>query len=146
MRFYEWEREADVVRMRKEKDLISILCITMVLACAVLLAGCSSAPQEEEEALWEAKPSVMIDGILYGTTGRSGTYSTDTTPENGGHVDGEITSSVESHEYPTEDDQSNFGTGYYYRFGENHTVEIFFDSSRKWVIYEPYKDHPAEEG
>jgi len=125
----------------EDKTLVAILCITIIFACSLLLVGCSNnQSKEEEEVLWDAKPSVMIDGVLYGTTGRTGIYSTDTTPENGGHVDGEITSTVESHEYPTEDDQSNFGTGYYYRYGEKHTVEIFFDSSNKWVIYEPYLD------
>ena len=73
----------------------SIFCVILVM---LSLVGCSSAPsKEEEEVLWDAKPSVMIDGVLYGTSGRSGIYSTDTTPENGGHVDGEITSTVESH-------------------------------------------------
>ena len=120
---------------------MSRVYITVIFVCSLLLVGCSNnQSNEEEEVLWDAKPSVMIDGVLYGTTGKSGIYSTDTTPENGGHVDGEITSTVESHEYPSEDNQSNFGTGYYYRYGDNHTVEIFFDSSNKWAIYEPYLD------
>lgn len=124
------------------KRISSIFYVILIM---LSLVGCSSAPsKEEEEVLWDAKPSVMIDGVLYGTSGRSGIYSTDTTPENGGHVDGEITSTVESHEYPTEDNQSNFGSGLYYRHGENHVVEIFFDDSNKWIIFEPYKEHPND--
>ena len=124
------------------KRISSIFYLILIM---LSLVGCSSAPsKEEEEVLWDAKPSVMIDGVLYGTSGRSGIYSTDTTPENGGHVDGEITSTVESHEYPTEDNQSNFGSGFYYRHGENHVVEIFFDDSNKWIIFEPYKKHPND--
>ena len=77
------------------KRISSIFYVILIM---LSLVGCSSAPsKEEEEVLWDAKPSVMIDGVLYGTSGRSGIYSTDTTPENGGHVDGEITSTVESH-------------------------------------------------
>ena len=131
--------------------IVGIYCILYfgtILALSFLFSSNHEPPRPTEpdsgEVLWDAKPSVMIDGVLYGTTGRSGIYSTDTTPENGGHVDGEITSTVESHEYPTEDNQSNFGTGFYYRYGENHSVEIFFDSSNKWAIFEPYKEHPND--
>ena len=127
--------------------IVGIYCILYfgtILALSFLFSSNHEPPRPTEpdsgEVLWDAKPSVMIDGVLYGTTGRTGIYSTDTTPQNGGHVDGEITSTVESHEYPTQDNQSNFGTGYFYRYGENHTVEIFFDSSNKWVIYEPILD------
>ena len=69
------------------KRISSIFYVILIM---LSLVGCSSAPsKEEEEVLWDAKPSVMIDGVLYGTSGRSGIYSTDTTPENGGHVDGD---------------------------------------------------------
>ena len=116
------------------------LFLILASVCAILFVGCGNDPVEEEEVLWDAKPSVMIDGILYGTTGRSPTYRTDDTPQNGGRVDGEITSSVESYEYPEENDQSNFGTGYAYRYGEGNTVEVFSESANKWIIYEPYED------
>jgi len=97
----------------------------------------SAAAQEEEH--WAAKPSVMIDGVLYGDTGHSAVYRTEEAPENGGHTDGEILSSVAGHEYPTEDEQSNFGTGYPYRYGVDGTVELFFDSANQWRIYEAYE-------
>lgn len=125
-----------------------ILYFVVVFVLGSLFSSNHEPPRPVEpgsgEVLWDAKPSVMIDGVLYGTSGKSGIYSTDSTPENGGHVDGEITSTVESHEYPTEDNQSNFGAGFYYRYGENHVVEIFFDDSNKWIIFEPYKEHPND--
>ena len=111
----------------------------VLLVCFVLFAGCSERPAEEE-ILWDAKPSVMINGILYGDTGRSATYRTDERPDKGGRVDGEITSTVESHEYPEEDDQSNFGAGHPYRFGGDGRVEVFFDSVDNWIIFEAYED------
>ena len=113
------------------------LCALMLAALSVtlLLAGCTQEEPEEQHSA--AKPSVYIDGVLYGTTGTSVTYRTDDTPENGGRVDGTVTSTVESWEYPAEDDQSNFGTGYAYRWGEDGTVEVFFS---KWVIFEAYDD------
>ena len=125
-----------------------VLYLGAILALSFLFSSNHEPPQptnpNSSEVRWDVKPSVMIDGVLYGSTGKSGIYSTDTTPENGGLVDGEITSTVESHEYPTEDNQSNFGSGFYYRHGENHVVEIFFDDSNKWIIFEPYKEHPND--
>ena len=109
----------------------------VLMRCAFIFAGCDNA--EEEEVRWDAKPSVMIDGILYGTTGHTAVYRTDEAPDNGGHVDGEITSTVEGYEYPVEDGQSNFGVGYFYRYGEADTVEVFLDD-RNWVIFEAYED------
>jgi len=112
--------------------------IILLLAAALALPAAGCREEEPEEVLWDAKPSVMIDGVLYGTTGRSAAYRTGDTPEKGAQVDGEITSTVESHEYPGEDGQSNFGSGYPYRFGQDNSVEIFFAESGKWVIYEAY--------
>lgn len=111
----------------------------LMMTCTVFYAGCSDKALNEE-VLWDAKPSVMIDGVLYGTTGYSPAFRTADAPENGGRVDGMITSSVAGHEYPVENDQSNFGTGYYYRYGENNTIEVFSDSANNWIIYEAYED------
>ena len=120
--------------MNKRRSLFST-CLLAALLVTLLLVGCSL--QKPKDQHWDAKPSVYIDGVLYGTTGMSVTYRTDDTPENGGRVDGTVTSTVESWEYPAEDDQSNFGTGHAYRFGEDGTVEVFFS---KWVIFEAYND------
>lgn len=82
-----------------------------------------------EAEKWDLKPMVMIDGVLYLTTGKSnGDLLTSDV------IDGEITSEVDGSEKPTQNDQSNFGTGYYYRYGEAGTVELLNDG--KWWIYE----------
>ena len=48
--------------------------------------------------------------------------------------DGTITSTVDSDSFPTEDGQSNFGTGYAYRYGsENGTLEVQIDG--EWWIF-----------
>ena len=82
-----------------------------------------------EAEKWDLKPMVMIDGVLYLTTGkRNGDLLTSDV------IDGEITSEVDGSEKPTQNDQSNFGTGFYYRYGEAGTVELLNDG--KWWIYE----------
>ncbi len=89
----------------------------------------------------EEKPkAVCIDGRLYVSTGEE-------TDEDSGDPEGEISTSVENYLYPTEDDQSNFGTGCSYRMGEEGTVLVQIPSESDpdpdvWVIF---KEQSREE-
>lgn len=83
----------------------------------------NDSPNEE----YNLPPMVKIDGVLYLDTGfrRSEAWS---------HTDGEITSQVANSKKPTENDQSNFGTGYAYRFGETEgTVYVLVDT--QWLVF-----------
>ena len=98
--------------------------ILFLLTC-LLLTGCGL----EKEA-YDLPPQVMVDGTIYGTTGYPvpGQSSDDTQTE------GTITSEVDGSESPTEDGQSNFGTGYGYRAGlHDGTLEVRIDGN--WVIF-----------
>ena len=98
--------------------------ILFLLTC-LLLTGCGS-----EKEVYDLPPQVMVDGTLYITTGYPvpGQSSDDTQTE------GTITSEVDGSEVPTEDDQSNFGTGYGYRAGlQDGTLEVRIDGD--WVIF-----------
>ena len=98
--------------------------ILFLLTC-LLLTGCGS-----EKEVYDQSPQVMVDGTIYGTTGYPvpGQSSDDTQTE------GTITSEVDGSEVPTEDDQSNFGTGYGYRAGlQDGTLEVRIDGD--WVIF-----------
>ena len=93
------------------------------------LCGYPKAGEVEAEEHWDMPPMVMVDGELYLTTGYESTVE-----GRCGVMDGQITSTVEGWEKPTEDDQSNFGTGYGYQYGPTEgTIEIFMDE--KWWIY-----------
>lgn len=49
-------------------------------------------------------------------------------------MDGEITSSVDGTQKPTQDGESNFGTGYEYQYGQQEgTIEIFMNE--KWWVF-----------
>lgn len=98
--------------------------ILFLLTC-LLLTGCGL-----EKEGYDLPPQVMVDGTIYGTTGYPvpGQSSDDTQTE------GTITSEVDGSESPTEDDQSNFGTGYGYRAGlHDGTLEVRIDGD--WVIF-----------
>ena len=83
--------------------------------------------EDDRAEEYDLTPMVKIDGVLYLDTGfrRSETWS---------HTDGEITSQVAGSQKPTENDQSNFGTGYAYRFGETEgTVYVLVDT--QWLVF-----------
>lgn len=72
--------------------------------------------------------AVCIDGILYYDTGAvSDVEYRCSTP------DGVITETTEADALPTEDGQSNFGTGYGYQFAADGTVEVEIDG--EYVIF-----------
>ena len=72
--------------------------------------------------------AVMLEGVIYYDT----CAISDTDPS--AAPDGTITSTVDSDSFPTEDGQSNFGTGYAYRYGsENGTLEVQIDG--EWWIF-----------
>ena len=68
---------------------------------------------------------VRIDGKLYYDTGRESIMDARC-----GTMDGEITSTVDGTEIPTEDNQSNFGSGFGYQYGADDTIEIYMNE--KW--------------
>lgn len=102
----------------------------MLLALMTLLSavGCGQAQPTEEEPKWDLIPMVMVNGVLYLDTG----YNSYRIPERE-EPDGTITSEVDGSERPTEDDQSNFGTGYPYRYGDKGTVELLLHD--KWRVF-----------
>ena len=107
--------------MKKIFTTRTVAAILLALICALSIVGC--AKQEEESVQYDLIPMVMVDGVLYLDTGYNGTYVT------GDTYDREITSAVQGYEQPTENDQSNFGTGFKYRYGAREgTIEIEMNS------------------
>lgn len=72
--------------------------------------------------------AVCIDGVLYYDTG-----AVSDTEYRCGTPDGVISDTTTSDELPTEDGQSNFGTGYGYQFAADGTVEVEIDG--EYVIF-----------
>lgn len=85
--------------------------------------------QAKTDTMWDRIPMVRVNGKLYYDTGRESTVS-----GRCGTMDGEITSTVDGTEIPMEDNQSNFGSGFGYQYGEGDTIEIFMNE--KWFVFE----------
>ena len=81
----------------------------------------------------DAPMMVMVDNTLYQSEGEVSTVE-----GRCGNMDGEITSQTASGtDAPTENDQSNFGTGYgYQRMGD--TLEVLIDG--QWIVFRPITD------
>lgn len=115
-----------------------LLCFTLLLT----LAGCSEAspldenpdaqneetPPSDETTPVSTPSMLMVDNILYIFSGEESTLI-----GRCGVMDGEITSTVAVGETPTENNQSNFGTGYGYQSTGYGTIEVYIDDA--WVIF-----------
>ena len=86
--------------------------------------------QAKADSMWDKIPMVRVKDKLYYDTGRESTVE-----GRCGNMDGQITSTVDGSEIPTENDQSNFGSGFGYQYGsEANTIEIFMND--KWIVFE----------
>lgn len=87
------------------------------------------APDSAESSIAIAPAhAVMLAGVVYYDT----CAISDTDPS--AAPDGTITSAVDDQSFPAEDGQSNFGTGYAYRYGSaDGTVEVLIDGV--WWIF-----------
>ncbi len=86
-----------------------------------------------KQELADLIPMVMIKGKLYLDTGKESDIS-----GRCGVMDGEITSTVEPFEKPTQDNQSNFGSGYEYQFVDENSIDIYMNG--KWMRFEKEMD------
>ena len=85
--------------------------------------------QAGADAMYDRIPMVRVNGKLYYDTGRESIMDARC-----GTMDGEITSTVDGTEIPTEDDQSNFGSGFGYQYGADDTIEVYMNE--KWFVFE----------
>ena len=79
-------------------------------------------------AALDNRRAVCIDGVLYYDTG-----AVSDSKARCGTPDGVITDTTDEDALPTEDGQSNFGTGYAYQFAADGTVEVEIDG--EYVIF-----------
>ena len=87
----------------------------------------------QDRPVTDAPMMVMVDNTLYQSAGEVSTVE-----GRCGNMDGEITSqTANGTDAPTENGQSNFGTGYgYQRMGD--TLEVLIDG--QWIVFRPITD------
>lgn len=93
---------------------------------------------ETPEPQTDRIPMVMVNDTLYLDTGKRSSLQSRC-----GVMDGRIDSEVPGSETPTQNNQSNFGTGFCYQFGpQEGTIEILIDDS--WWVYATQAVRQAE--
>ena len=110
-------------------DKWQVFATEKIIASDMLILDEQSAEQAGTNKMWDRIPMVRIDGKLYYDTGRESIMDARC-----GNMDGEITSTVDGTEIPTEDNQSNFGSGFGYQYGTDDTIEIYMNE--KWFVFE----------
>lgn len=80
-------------------------------------------------------PMVMVDGNLYRSVSEVSNID-----GRCGVMDGEITSTVDGTEVPSENGQSNFGAGYGYQIVDEKHIDVYmpFGNSEEWVRFEMF--------
>lgn len=85
--------------------------------------------EKESDTMWDRIPMIRVNGKLYYDTGSESTITARC-----GNMDGEITSAVDGTEIPTENNQSNFGSGFGYQYGADDTIEVYMNE--KWFVFQ----------
>lgn len=80
---------------------------------------------------------IMLEGKLYTDVGKSDIEG------RCGIMDGSIASSVESGQYPTQDYQSNFGSGYGFQYVNEYSIDVNIDG--QWIRFETSNNGMQEE-
>lgn len=114
----------------KKTILILLLFVTTIylFGCSKEIIGLQFAG-ETKEYLLDRRPMVMINGELYLDTNREININSRC-----GVMDGEISSTVDGSEIPTQDNQSNFGVGYGYQYVDENSIDIYMNE--KWIRFE----------
>ncbi|MDO4327593.1 MAG: hypothetical protein Q4E24_16480 [bacterium] len=86
--------------------------------------------------IFDRIPMVMVDGKLYQSIGEVSDIKSRC-----GVMDGEIVSTVEGTDIPSENGQSNFGTGYRYQIVDEGQIDVYmpFGDEEEWVRFETKK-------
>lgn len=96
----------------------------IALFIVFVLAGCGKAQKSECNKNTAYPPCVMVDGIVYKDTGYVSSMPDCKT------MDGEIVSAVDVSELPSENNQSNFGSGYQYQRSSEGQIIVVIDGER----------------
>lgn len=103
-------------------------CFCLVVVAALFIPNLTPTVPDDEvqsDTNIDYPAMIMVDNRLYKDCGKALDLPVSTEP------DGQIIASCDT--IPTENNQSNFGTGYGYRYGKDNTIYVQFDDG--WHIF-----------
>lgn len=92
----------------------------------------------DENIQWDLIPMIFVDDKLYLYSGEEKYYDKIT------DFDGEIDSEVESTTKPAKNNQSNFGTGFKYKFLEDGKTINLYINDNKLIIFKTEEDRKQQ--
>lgn len=102
--------------------LFVLMAIFSFTACSNNKIIDKEVKDSDENIQWDLIPMIFVDDKLYLYSGEEKYYDKIT------DFDGEIDSEVESTTKPTKNNQSNFGTGFKYKFLEDgKTINLYIN-------------------
>lgn len=125
----------------KENNDSSVSSSTVEAVELETTSGVEITMRSDDDAACDVLPIVMVKGKLYSATGEISTLI-----GRCGNLDGEIKSTVYENQIPTENDQSNFGSGYGYQFApydDGVAVEVYIDD--QWWVFKAMEDKTSVE-
>ena len=116
-------------------DRVRVTYSGAVMESDPLQLGNQKSIQLLEKKTSDRIPMVMVDGNLYRSVGEVSNID-----GRCGVMDGEITSTVDGTEVPSENGQSNFGAGYGYQIVDEKHIDVYmpFGNSEEWVRFEMF--------
>lgn len=120
----------------KKPGLWVLIAVSIIIV--IFIIGLISNPKSDEATTWDRKPMIMVNGELFLDTGKEVPVEIDESA-----IIGEISSSVDQSEKPTEEGQTNFGNigAKYAHFEDNIVVLI----NNEWVLFEKEVSTKSEE-
>ena len=120
----------------KKPSLWVLIVVSIVIV--IFIIGLITNPKSDEATTWDRRPMIMVNGELYLDTGKEVPVEIDESA-----IIGEISSSVDQSEKPTEEGQTNFGNigAKYAHFEDNIVVLI----NNEWVLFEKEINRIKEE-
>lgn len=119
--------------------------ILFVLMAIFSFTACSNdkiidkeVKDSDENIQWDLIPMIIVDDKLYLYSGEEKYYDEIT------DFDGEIDSEVESTTKPTKNNQSNFGTGFKYKFLEDGKTINLYINDNKLIIFKTEEDRKQQ--
>ena len=115
---------------------ILTLCLTLLLLISI--TACSGEKNittaELNTPVQEPKKMIFLDGELYIETGKEGDQN-----RLCGTPDGIISTTVSINNTPTQENQSNFGTGFGYQRTCDCEIDVLIDG--KWQVFQTKEGH-----
>ncbi len=112
---------------KSQKSVLWFLIVASIAILIVIVVLITNSKSHDET--WDLRPMIMVNGELYLDTGKKAPAEIAESA-----VVGQITSSVDASEKPTEEGQTNFGLeGANYAYFEDNIVVLI---NNEWVIFE----------